>query len=199
MTESQRIIHLRNPVTHYSETSACILRDAMPDDAPAISAIYAHYVHTSPATFEQEAPDAGEIRARLAAISSAGLPWRVALDADRAVAGYAYAALYRTRTAYRYTVENSVYVAPGALCRGIGSALMRDLIARCAHAGFRQMLAVIGDSANDASISLHAKLGFEMIGIHRAVGFKFGRWIDVVHMQLALGDGARSLPAQPSA
>ena len=195
MTQSERPLQLRNPFTHYSETNACVLRDATPDDAHAIGALYGHYVRTSPATFEEEAPDDGEIRSRLAAISSAGLPWRVALGPDGAVAGYAYAALYRTRTAYRYTVENSVYVAPIALCRGIGSALMRDLIARCTHAGFRQMLAVIGDSANEASIRLHAKLGFETVGIHRAVGFKFGRWIDVVHMQLALGDGARTLPA----
>ena len=186
---------MKNPVTNYSETNACVLRDATPDDAHAIGALYGHYVRTSPATFEEEAPDDSEIRSRLAAISSAGLPWRVALGPDGAVAGYAYAALYRTRTAYRYTVENSVYVAPVALCRGIGSALMRDLIAHCAHAGFRQMLAVIGDSANEASIRLHAKLGFQTVGIHRAVGFKFGRWIDVVHMQLALGDGARTLPA----
>ena len=182
-----------------SETSVAILRDATPDDAHAIGALYGHYVRTSPATFEEEEPDDAEIRARLSAISSAGLPWRVALDADGTLAGYAYASLYRTRSAYRYTLENSVYVAPGTLRRGIGSVLMRDLIARCAHVGYRQMLAVIGDSANEASIRLHAKLGFEMIGIHRAVGFKFGRWIDVVHMQLALGDGARTLPAKPSA
>lgn len=184
-----------NSATGKSATGVAVLRDATPDDAHAIGALYGHYVRTSPATFEEQAPDDGEIRARLAAISSAGLPWRVALDSDGALAGYAYAALYRTRTAYRYTVENSVYVAPAALCRGIGSALMRDLIARCTHAGYRQMLAVIGDSANEASIRLHARLGFEMIGVHRAVGFKFGRWIDVAHMQLALGDGARTLPA----
>ena len=186
-----------NSATGKSETTVAILRDASPDDAHAIAALYGHYVRTSPATFEEQAPDDGEIRARLAAISGAGLPWRVALDANGALAGYAYAALYRSRTAYRYTVENSVYVAPAALCRGIGSALMRDLIARCTHAGYRQMLAVIGDSANEASIRLHAKLGFELIGVHRAVGFKFGRWIDVVHMQLALGDGATTLPARP--
>lgn len=186
-----------NIATGKSRTSSAILRDATPDDADAIAALYGHYVRTSPATFEEDPPQAGEIRARLAAISSAGLPWRIALDADGALAGYAYAAQYRTRTAYRYTVENSVYVAPAALCRGIGSALMRDLIARCTHAGYRQMLAVIGDSANEGSIRLHARLGFEMIGVYRAVGFKFGRWIDVVHMQLALGDGARTLPARP--
>jgi len=188
-----------NRDTSHSEAGATLLLDATPCDARAIGALYGHYVRTSPATFEEEAPDDGEICARLAAISRAGLPWRVALGPDGAVAGYAYAALYRTRTAYRYTVENSVYVAPNALGHGIGSALMRDLIGRCAHAGYRQMLAVIGDSANEASIRLHAKLGFELIGIHRAVGFKFGRWIDVVHMQLALGDGAQSLPVKPPA
>jgi phosphinothricin acetyltransferase len=169
-------------------------RDANAGDSGAIAALYAHYVRTSPATFEEEPPDADEIRARLHAIQAARLPWRVALDADGALLGYAYASLYRTRSAYRYTVENSVYIAPQKLRLGVGSALMHDVIEECSRSGYRQMLAVIGDSANEASIRLHAGLGFAMVGTHAAVGFKFGRWIDVVHMQLALGDGAQTAP-----
>jgi phosphinothricin acetyltransferase len=170
------------------------LRDATQDDAAAIASIYAHYVRTSPATFEETAPDAQEIARRIEAVRSARLPWRLAVDASGEILGYAYASAYRTRSAYRYTLENSVYVPPGLHGFGIGSALMRDLIERCAGLGYRQMLAVIGDSANTASIGLHARLGFTMVGTHRAVGYKFGRWIDVVHMQLALGPGDASTP-----
>jgi phosphinothricin acetyltransferase len=169
-------------------------RDANAGDSAAIAALYGHYVRTSPATFEEEPPDADEMRARLQAIAAASLPWRVALDADGTLLGYAYASLYRTRSAYRYTVENSVYIAPQKLRAGIGSALMREVIEACSLKGYRQMLAIIGDSANEASIRLHARLGFTMVGTHPAVGYKFGRWIDVVHMQLALGEGARSSP-----
>ena len=169
-------------------------RDANPGDAAAIAALYGHYVRTSPATFEEEPPDADEIRTRLLAVQAAGLPWRVALDADGALLGYAYATRYRTRSAYRYTLENSVYIAPQKLGLGLGFGLMRDVIERCSLGGYRQMLAVIGDSANEASIRLHTRLGFRMVGTHAAVGYKLGRWIDVVHMQLALGEGAQSAP-----
>lgn len=170
------------------------LRDAVPADADGIAALYGHYVLTSASTFEEVPPPVEEVRERIAYVQHAGLPWRTAVDAAGAVLGYAYASTYRSRSAYRYTLENSVYIAPRAARRGIGSALMRDVIERCASLGYRQMLAVIGDSANAASIALHAHLGFAMIGIHPAIGYKFGRWIDVVHMQLALGDGARSRP-----
>ena len=170
-------------------------RDATAADADAIAEIYEHYVLTSAATFEEEPPDAHEMRQRLLQVQAAKLPWRVALDDAGGIAAYAYATIYRTRSAYRYTVENSVYVSPHHFRRGFGSALMRDVIAACERLGYRQMLAVIGDSANTASIGLHERLGFRMIGVHPAVGFKFGRWIDVLHMQLALGDGARSVPA----
>jgi L-amino acid N-acyltransferase YncA len=163
-----------------------ILCDAAPGDAEAIAVLYAHYVRTSPATFEEEPPDAVEIRHRLKQVQGAGLPWRTAVE-DEALVGYAYATPYRSRSAYRFTLENSVYVSPDHLRKGVGSVLMRDLIDKCARLGYRQMLAVIGDSANEASIRMHARLGFELIGTHPAVGFKFGRWIDVVHMQLALG------------
>ena len=174
--------------------AATTCRDADDGDAQAIAALYGHYVRTSLATFEETPPDAHEMRLRMRAIRDAGLPWRIALDEDGALLGYAYASQYRSRSAYRYTLENSVYVRHDQARRGIGYALMRDVIERCAQLGYRQMLAVIGDSANEASIRLHARLGFTMVGTHAAVGFKFGRWVDVVHMQLALGDGQRSAP-----
>jgi phosphinothricin acetyltransferase len=174
--------------------NAAILREADEGDAEAIAALYAHYVRTAPATFEEEPPEAAEIARRMEAIHAAGLPWRVATDRDGALLGYAYAAPYRTRSAYRYTVESSVYVAPQSVGIGLGATLMREVIEHCTGLGYRQMLAVIGDSANTASVALHASLGFAMVGVHRAVGFKFGRWIDVVHMQLALGEGERSPP-----
>ena len=170
------------------------LRDARADDAEAIKALYAHYVRTSIATFEEAPPDSAGIAGRIAAVQSAGLPWLVANDLQGALLGYAYASPYRTRSAYRYTLENSVYVSPQTVRGGIGAILMRELIERCTRLGYRQMLAVIGDSANSASIALHASLGFKTVGTHRAIGFKHGRWVDVVHMQLALGEGARTTP-----
>jgi L-amino acid N-acyltransferase YncA len=173
-------------------------RDASADDAAAIARIYGHYVETSCATFEEVPPSPEDMRARLRHVREAGLPWRVAEAEDGGVLGYAYAAPFRMRSAYRYTVENSVYVAHDRVARGLGTALMRDLIQACAALGYRQMIAIIGDSANEASIRLHARLGFRMIGHQLAVGLKFGRWVDVVEMQFELGDGARSLPrAEP--
>jgi L-amino acid N-acyltransferase YncA len=171
------------------------LRDASADDMPEIARIYAHYVETSVYTFEEAPPDAAEMTRRWQQIRAAGLPWRVAETRPGGVAGYAYAARFRARSAYRYTVENSIYVASDQLHRGIGLALMRDLIRDCAAQGYRQMMAVIGDSANEASIRLHTRLGFRTVGHEVAVGLKFGRWVDVVQMQLALGEGGRSLPA----
>jgi phosphinothricin acetyltransferase len=178
--------------------NAATLREADAGDAEAIAALYAHYVRTAPATFEEAPPDPAEIATRIEAIRAAGLPWRVATNLQGALLGYAYAAPYRTRSAYRYTVESSVYVAPQSVGLGLGATLMREIIESCAVLGYRQMLAVIGDSANSASIALHASLGFTTVGVHRAVGFKFGRWIDTVHMQLALGAGADAPPADAS-
>jgi L-amino acid N-acyltransferase YncA len=179
-----------------SETrqSALQLRDASPDDMPEIARIYAHYVQTSCFTFEEVPPTAEEMKSRLKQVRDRRLPWRVAERREGAVLGYAYAAPFRARSAYRYAVENSVYVAAGEAHRGIGMALMQDLIGECVALGYRQMLAVIGDSANEASIRLHTRLGFRTIGHEVAVGLKFGRWVDVVQMQLALGDGAASIP-----
>lgn len=171
------------------------LRDADAGDAETIAALYAHYVRTSIATFEEVPPDAAEIGRRIAAVRDSGLPWLVATDLQGGLLGYAYASSYRTRSAYRYTLENSVYVAPHTLGRGLGAALMHEVIERCADLGYRQMLAVIGDSANTASIALHAALGFTTVGTHRSVGYKHARWVDVVHMQLALGQGDGTPPA----
>ncbi|HEX2825275.1 MAG TPA: GNAT family N-acetyltransferase [Burkholderiales bacterium] len=169
-------------------------RDAERRDAKAIAALYAYYVETSSATFEETPPGRAEIAKRIKAVQDAGLPWIVATDAHGALLGYAYASPYRTRSAYRYTIENSVYVAPGTIGSGIGSTIMREVIDRCTRAGYRQMLAVIGGSGNIASIALHERLGFRMVGTHRAIGYKQDRWIDVIHMQLALGESSNTAP-----
>jgi L-amino acid N-acyltransferase YncA len=175
-------------------TARARLRDATAEDTPEIARIYAHYVETTCISFEEVAPSAHEMGARLRRLRQSGLPWRVALGESGAVIGYAYASPFRARSAYRYTVENSVYLAPDQVRRGAGTALMRELIRDCAALGYRQMMAVIADDANEGSLKLHARLGFQMIGKELAVGFKFGRWVDVVQMQLALGEGNRSVP-----
>ena len=169
------------------------IRDATDDDLTAIQAIYAHHVKHGLASFEEAPPDIAEIAHRRDTARSSGLPYLVA-EQNGAVRGYAYASRFRTRSAYRYTVEDSVYVAPDALGAGIGSALLTELIIRCTGLGFRQMIAVIGDSANRASIGLHAKHGFNESGLMPAVGFKFGRWVDGVRMQRPLGEGDTTLP-----
>jgi phosphinothricin acetyltransferase len=171
------------------------LRDAVDDDVPEIARIYGHYVRTSCFTFEEVEPSREEMAARLERVRENHLPWRVAEAADSGILGYAYATPFRARSAYRYTIENSVYVAPEHVRRGVGLALMRDLMRACTELGYRQMIAVIGDSTNGGSLRLHTRLGFRTIGHQLAVGLKFGRWVDVVQMQMALGEGARSLPA----
>ena len=145
------------------------------------------------ASFEESAPDADELRKRWKAVLSLGLPYIVA-ELDGRVVGYAYATQYRARSAYRHSLENSVYVREGEGGRGIGVALLVELIERCEGGPWRQMVAVIGDSANAASINLHRKLGFREVGTLAAVGFKFGRWVDSVLMQRPLGEGDRTLP-----
>ncbi|MFQ5764791.1 MAG: GNAT family N-acetyltransferase, partial [Rhodospirillales bacterium] len=142
---------------------------------------------------EMVPPDVAEMTRRRDALLEAGYPYRVA-EVAGAVRGYAYASSYRPRPAYRYTVENSVYVARDTQRRGIGRRLLEDLIGRCTALGFRQMIAVIGDSDNASSIGLHRDLGFAEIGTLPSVGFKFGRWVDSVTMQRALGDGDDTLP-----
>jgi len=170
------------------------LRPAVPADMAAIAAIYAHHVLHGVASFEIEPPDAAEIGRRFGAIAARNLPCLVA-ETDGTVIGYAYAARYRERPAYRYTVEDSIYVAPGAGGRGIGRALLGALVERCAALGYRRMIAVIGDSANVSSIGLHARLGFRVAGVLPSVGFKHGRWVDSVLMERALGEGDLAPPA----
>lgn len=170
-----------------------LVRPAGAGDVPAIAAIYSHHVLRGLASFEIEPPDAPEMALRRAHILAAGLPYLVA-ESGGQIAGYAYASLYRTRPAYRYTVENSVYIRHDCTGRGIGSALLPALIDACGHLGYRQMIAVIGDSANVASIRLHEKFGFVRAGLLPSVGWKFGRWVDSVLMQRALGTGSGSPP-----
>ena len=162
-------------------------------DLPAIQAIYAHHVLHGLASFEEEPPSLDEMRRRHDDCVGRGLPWLVA-DFAGSVAGYGYCSPFRARPAYRYTLEDSVYVRQDALGKGVGSAILRELIVRCEALGYRQLVAVIGDSANAASINLHARLGFIRAGMLRSSGFKFGRWVDSVTMQRPLGAGDASRP-----
>jgi phosphinothricin acetyltransferase len=176
------------------QPGAFSIRDSEPDDVPAITAIYAHSVMTSLATFDEQPPSVEEMRQRRAEAIDAGLPFIVAVENDGRLIGYAYAGAFRRRTGYRFTLEDSIYVERNATHRGIGTALLTALIERCATAGYRQMVAVIADTERTASIGLHEKLGFKMVGVLPAAGYKFRRWIDVVLMQRALGP---SDPAGP--
>ncbi len=171
------------------------LRAATAADIPAITAIYRPAVLTGTASFEVEAPDEAEMLRRFKAITEAGYPYFVA-ELDGRVAGYAYANVYRPRPGYRFTVENSVYVAADAQGKGVGRALLDRLIATCRDDGFRLMIAVIGDTANSASITLHRRAGFRHCGTIHSIGYKFGRWLDSVIMELPLGEGDRSTPAE---
>jgi L-amino acid N-acyltransferase YncA len=163
-----------------------LIRPAAAADIAAITEIYAHAVRHGTATFDIEAPEQTEMRLRLDELRDGGFPYLVC-QIDGQVQGYAYAALYRTRAAYRYTLEDSIYVAPTHQRRGIGRALLDRLLAQAAARGFRQMIAVIGDSAQAGSIALHCAAGFRMVGRFEAVGYKFDRWLDTVLMQRALG------------
>jgi L-amino acid N-acyltransferase YncA len=174
--------------------SAAEIRAATAADLPAITEIYDHAVRHGTATFELIPPDLAEMTRRFAALIDAGFPYLVAA-LDSRVVGYAYAGAYRPRPAYRFTVENSLYLQPAIHRRGIGLQLLQRLITESEQRGYRQMIAVIGDSANAASIGVHTKCGFQMIGTHPNVGLKFGRWLDTVMMQRALGDGATTVPA----
>ncbi|MEZ0221137.1 GNAT family N-acetyltransferase [Tardiphaga sp. 1201_B9_N1_1] len=169
------------------------IRPATAADLPAITAIYAEAVQFGTATFELISPDLAEMTRRFEGMVSGGYPYLAAVLEGRVV-GYAYASAHRPRPAYRFTVENSIYLDPKAQRRGVGGKLLARLIAECESRGYRQMVAVIGDSANAGSIAVHRNAGFQMVGVHTDVGFKFDRWLDTVSMQLALGDGARTLP-----
>jgi phosphinothricin acetyltransferase len=170
------------------------VRDGTEADIAAIAAIYRHHVLTGLASFEEVPPEAAEMARRRQGVVEAGMPWLVATDAEGTVLGYAYAGPYRPRPGYRYTAEDSVYVAHRQVGRGVGRALLAGLIGRCEALGFRQLVAVIGDSGNAASIGLHQAQGFTRVGLLPSVGFKFGRWVDGVLMQRALGPGAATLP-----
>ncbi len=169
------------------------IRPAILADLPSVAAIYAEAVRLGTATFELVPPDLAEMTRRFQALADGGFPYLVALLEGR-VAGYAYAGPYRPRPAYRFTVENSVYLEPATHRRGVGRQLLQRLIVDCEARGFRQMIAVIGDSANAASIGVHSACGFAMIGTHPSVGLKFGRWLDTVMMQRELGEGAGTVP-----
>jgi phosphinothricin acetyltransferase len=171
------------------------IRPATAADIPAIAAIYGPAVLTGTASFEVDPPDEPEMLRRFQAITAAGYPYFVA-EVDGRVAGYAYASSYRTRPGYRFTVEDSVYVAPDAQGTGVGRALLERVVAKCRDDGFRLMIAVIGDTANFASITLHRRLGFRFCGTIHSVGYKFGRWLDSVVMELPLGEGDRSTPVE---
>ena len=162
------------------------VRAAVPADAELVAAIFAHYVTTSVATFEEVAPTAGQWRQRLADRDAQSLPFLVA-EADGSVCGYAYASPWRPKPAYRHTVEDTVYVSPARTGRGIGSALLAALLPGCERAGARQVIAVIADTGSNASIALHRRFGFAQAGRLSAVGCKHGRWIDTILMQRQLG------------
>ncbi len=172
-----------------SATSITSIRPATPADIPAITRIYGHAVLYGTASFEIEPPAEAEMARRQRALREDSYPYLVAEMAGEVV-GYAYAGPYRTRPAYRFSVEDSIYLAPDLHRRGIGSALLRRLINDCEARGFRQMIAVIGDSNQAPSIELHRAAGFRLVGTLEAVGFKFGRWLDTVLMQRALGVGS---------
>ena len=174
--------------------AALLIRPSTSADLAAITAIYAWNVHHGTGTFELDAPDAAEMARRRDDVLSKGLPWLVA-QRDAAIVGYAYANHFRPRLAYRFCLEDSLYLAAEAQGQGIGRLLLAELLARCEAAGARQMLAVIGDSTNLGSIAVHRTLGFEHTGTMTAAGWKFGRWLDVVIMQKSLGTGASTAPA----
>jgi phosphinothricin acetyltransferase len=171
-----------------------LIRDATPADVPALAEIYAHHVLHGTGTFEEDPPDHAEVAARLARVQDRGWAWLVAEAPAGTVLGYAYYAQFRDRSAYRHTAENAIYVRDDVRGQGVGKALVQALLERAEAAGYRQMLAVIGDSDNVGSIGLHVSLGFRQAGVLKSAGVKFGRWVDVVMMQRSLGEGDRTLP-----
>lgn len=169
------------------------IRPALESDMPAVQEIYAHYVRLTTASFEEDPPTTAEITARWQRVQSRGLPYLVAVKGNK-VAGYAYAAPFRERSGYRYTIEDSIYVSEDYLGRNVGNALLTELIERCTALGFRQMVAVIGDSTNAASLAIHSRHGFFVVGALSSTCFKFGRWVDAVLMQRILGEGDTTIP-----
>ena len=174
-------------------STALLIRPSTAADVPALAAIYTHHVVHGTGTFELESPDDAEMARRRDDVLAKGLPWLVAQQGAR-VLGYAYANHFKPRRAYRFCLEDSVYLAPEAQGQGLGRLLLAELMARCEAAGTRQMIAIIGDSANLGSIGVHRTLGFEHVGVMKAAGWKFERWLDVVVMQKSLGLGASAVP-----
>lgn len=178
------------------------VRDSRDGDLPRIHAIYSHHVLTGLGSFEEVPPDLAEMTRRRADILAKGLPYLVAETGDPAIpggiAGYAYVGPFRPRSAYRYSVEDSIYIAAEAQRRGAGRLLLDELVQRCTALGYRQMVAVIGDSANQGSIGVHEAAGFKKVAHLPAIGLKFGRWVDSVMMQRPLGDGQTTLPREPN-
>jgi phosphinothricin acetyltransferase len=170
------------------------LRAATLADIPAIQRLYALEVRDGVATYEYDAPDEAEMARRMRDLLEKGFPYLVA-ELDGVFAGYAYASSYRSRTGYRWTVEDTVYVKAEAQGKGVGRALLARLVADCEALGFRQMVAVIGESGNGASVALHERLGFTTIGIFPGLGRKHGRWLETVQMQCALGNGDQDAPS----
>lgn len=173
-----------------------LIRPSVETDIPAIAAIYAHAVLNGTASFELEPPGEEEMAGRRAAVLVGGYPYLVA-EREGEILGYAYAGAYRTRPAYRSTVEDSVYIAPSAQGRGVGRALLTELIKECEARDFRLMVAVIGDEESKGSIGLHRSLGFELVGIIKGIGYKHGRWLSTVLMQRPLGRGMTEPPTRP--
>lgn len=182
-----------------SQPASLAIRDSHDDDLGAIQAIYAHHVRHGGGSFELEPPDLVEMMRRRADVLRNGFPYLVAVghvEGRERVVGYAYVNFFRLRPAYRFTVENSIYIDPAAQRSGVGKRLLNELVARCEAAGLRQMVAVIGDSRNTGSIGLHAACGFRFAGVLRSTGWKFDKWLDTVLMQRDLGAGDRE-PADP--
>jgi L-amino acid N-acyltransferase YncA len=182
---------------HAMTSTELLIRPSTPADLPAITAIYGWNVRHGTGTFELDAPDEAEMSRRREDVLGKGLPWLV-IERAGAVLGYAYANHFRPRKAYRFCLEDSLYLAGDAQGQGLGRLLLAELMARCEALGARQMLAVIGDSANLGSVGVHRTLGFEHIGVMKAAGWKFDRWLDVVMMQKALGRGDACAPVDPA-
>jgi L-amino acid N-acyltransferase YncA len=170
-----------------------LIRPSNEQDLSAITRIYGHHVLHGTGTFETTPPSLDEMAARRADVLSKGLPWLV-VEEDGQVLGFAYGNWFKPRPAYRFSVEDSIYLAPGAAGQGLGRALLAELLTTLERSGIRKVMAVIGDSANTGSIGVHKALGFEQVGVVQACGWKFGRWLDIVMMQRAIGDGDRTPP-----
>ncbi len=174
-----------------------LIRPSRDEDLDAITRIYAHHVLHGTGTFETTPPTRDEMAGRRADVLGKGLPWLV-IEVDGQVMGYAYGNWFKPRPAYRYSVEDSIYMAPESAGKGLGKLLLTELLAQCERAGVRKVMAVIGDSANAGSIGVHKALGFEQVGVVQSCGWKFGRWLDIVLMQKSIGQGDSAPPQDPA-